>query len=339
MAKRIDPQLLNRLADEFEPNMQDAFLASVNQVTSRVKITEVEAAIRRGDIEEAVRLIGFDPLDLRPLTREMEGVYEGGGIRTAQAVEKAAPRGAQVIIRFDVRNLRAEQWIAQRSSLLVTDIVNDQREMIRAALRDGLSRGLNPKTVALDLVGRINPKTGNRVGGLIGLTQRQEQWQRNYLNELLSDDPALLRNALTRDLRDRRFDRAVAKAIREGKPIPAATRRKMLAAYRNKSLRYRAETIARNETLAALNEANREAYRQAVESGAIKEDAIKRYAHTAGDERVRDDHVLIPGMNADGVGLNQPFQTPEGAFMTAPFGIQCRCFVETRIDFLAEALN
>ena len=336
--KRIDPQLINRLAADLEPAMLDAFLASVNQIKDRVKVGEVEKAIRRGDIDEAVRLIGFDPLDLRPLVRSIGATFEAGGIATAKAIEKAAPKASQLVIRFDARNPRAETWIGQRSATLVTQIVDDQTNMLRTAMLNGIEKGNGPRTIALDLVGRINKTTGNREGGLIGLTSRQEQWQRNYLSELSSDDPKILRRALSRGLRDKRYDAAIKRAIRDGKPLDAATRNKLITTYRNRSLRYRGETIARTETLEALNTGNREAYQQAVDSGSIRAEAVKRFVRTAGDERVRHEHALIPAMNTDGVGLNNYFATPDGPYINAPFGVQCRCYVETRVDFLAGVL-
>lgn len=324
MAKRIDPRLIDRLAAEYEPKMVEAFLASINQIKDRVKVGQVEDALRRGDVEDAIRLIGFDPLDFRPLSREIATTYEAGGFATAKAIEKAAPKASQLIIRFDARHVRAENWIAERSAKLITgNIVEDQISMLRSVMYNGLSSGSNPRTVALDIVGRVNKRTGNREGGILGLTERQVEWQNNYLKEITSDNPGELRKALQRELRDKRFDRVIVKAIKDGKPINAAMREKMVRSYRNKSLFYRGETIARTETLDALNAANHEAYQQAVDNGSIAEQDVKRFAHTARDERVRHDHRLIPGMNSEGVGLNESFRTPDGPYMTAPFGIQC----------------
>ena len=51
----------------------------------------------------------------------------------------------------------------------------------------------------------------------------------------------------------------------------------------------------------------------------------RRYWQTAGDERVRIAHQQVPGMNRDGVPLNQPFATPLGPCFTPPLEAGCRC--------------
>jgi uncharacterized protein with gpF-like domain len=105
----------------------------------------------------------------------------------------------------------------------------------------------------------------------------------------------------------------------------------MINAYRNRALRYRAEQIGQAESLKAIGAAQIEAYQQAVDKGAIEADQVARFWITKGDARVRPEHRLIPGMNKDGVGLNQPFRTPEGPTLYPPLGFGCRCRVRMEI--------
>ncbi|MEW9854108.1 phage minor head protein [Novosphingobium sp. M1R2S20] len=51
----------------------------------------------------------------------------------------------------------------------------------------------------------------------------------------------------------------------------------------------------------------------------------RRYWRTAGDERVRVSHAQVPGMNPNGVPLDQPFATPLGPCFTPPLEHGCRC--------------
>ncbi len=206
--------------------------------------------------------------------------------------------------------------------------------MIRNHLVAGMEAGLNPRTVALDLVGRVDLR-GVRSGGVIGLTDTQAGWVRNFANELATDPAA----ALTRKLRDKRFDRAILKAIEDDKEIPADLRQKMVTAYANRALRLRAESIARTEAIASLHNAQGIAMEQAFANDAVDPSAVTQIWHTAHDNRVRDTHAVMDGQQQPW-GSN--FITGSGAQLRFPGDdmgppeevINCRCWREMKVDFL-----
>jgi hypothetical protein len=133
----------------------------------------------------------------------------------------------------------------------------------------------------------------------------------------------------------------VLKAIRDGTSIAPEIQVKMATQYANKALKYRADVISREETVKALGAAQTEVYQQQIDSGKLDADLITRFPVTAGDERVRHTHRLVPGMNKDGRKWGEPFQTPMGPKMHAPYEgeIQCRCYERIRIDYLGAALR
>ncbi len=241
-----------------------------------------------------------------------------------------------MVFQFNVRNPQAEAWISQFSSNAVTEILDDQRTMIREYLRAGLEKGNNPRTVALDIVGRIGPN-GTRQGGAIGLTSSQAQWVRNYADELASDNP---QQALVRLLRDKRFDKTILKAADSGEPLSADQIQLMVQAYTNRALRYRAENIARTEAMSALHESQNQAIEQAVASGAIQSSAVTYIWNTAEDSRVRDSHEA---MDKQRVSRGESFITGNGIPLRYPGDpegppeeiINCRCWREPDVDFLA----
>jgi hypothetical protein len=335
MPSNRDP--IEALLDQFEPRIRDAFLAAIQRIVDKVSIKQLEDRLRVGDIEGALRAVGLDPNDFAALRNEIVAAYGAGGSAVADTIPAArGADGALIKVLFDIRSPRAEAWARDKSSTLVTEIVEDQRAMIRENMRAGLEAGRNPRDTALDLVGRIDPRMKKRTGGVIGLTSTQEKWQRNYAAELASSDPAELRNALGRGLRDKRFDAAVLKAIRDGKPIPAETRAKMVAAYRNRSLKFRADTISRTETIRALGASKVEAYEQAIDKGQVREQDLLKIPHSAGDERVRHNHREVERLNRKGVPWRQAYQVPPGMApqMHAPYDeVQCRCREEIRINY------
>lgn len=212
---------------------------------------------------------------------------------------------------------------------------------MRRALFNGRVSGDNPRTVALDIVGRLNRATGRREGGIVGLRSDQIEAAERAFAQLRSGDPEQLRAYLGRKLRDKRFDRTVAKALREGVAVPADKARAMVQSYRGRMLKYRGELIARTETLRSLNAAQDEAIRQVVDSGRLQQRQVTRFWDSAGfDGRTRDTHLAMEGQERP---LDQPFASPNGALLMYPGDttfnapasetVNCRCVVRMDIDF------
>jgi len=340
---RPSSRYIEELAAKWEPRLRDAFLEAIQDLRS-VNVGSLTGLIENSDIEGALRAVGLDPAAFTPVQLELTRIYNEGGIAAARTIPPARMVGGyEVQIRFDVRNPEAERIIREQSSTLVQDITDDQRTTVRSYLQRNLAQGANPRTAALDLVGRLDRKSGQRVGGVIGLHSTQEKWLASYTDDLASTDPVALRRLLDRGLRDKRFDSSVLKAIRDGTGIPADLQARMRLAYASRALRWRGENIARTETIRALGSAQTQAYEQAIANGLVDQDSITRYWVTVGDLRVRPDHRLIPGMNKQGRRWREPFATPKsrhsptGLSLHAPHDtdIMCRCYERIRINFLA----
>jgi hypothetical protein len=333
-------QRLDALVDEFAPQIRMAFLAAIQDVVDTAILNRVIEAIRRGDPEAAFRALGYSEAAMRPLTAMLEKAFETGGVLTGATFPKYInTTDGRGVFRFDVRNSRAEAYLREQSSSLITRIENDTRANIRNVLTTGMEAGRNPRNVALDIVGRMGPD-GHRVGGIVGLTQQQEFWVQNYRLKLETLDPAHERL----ELRRKGSDGVVNRAIRTGKPLPPETIEKLVTAYKNNALRYRGEAIGRTEALQSLNRAEWEATKQAVAMGATKESAVAREWDDTGDGRTRPSHRALNGQR---VGLDEPFVSPlTGARMMHPGDVSlgapareivmCRCRVRTVIDWLAD---
>lgn len=317
--------------------VRDAFLLAVQSISDGVQINELIAAIETGDYERVFVLLNMNTPAFRPLTRALEKAFESFGDSKGDTfpARLKTPVGS-FVFRFDIRNERAEKWLKEQSSELIASVQDDARSAIRNAMARGLENGANPRTTALDLVGRIDRSTGNRVGGVIGLTKNQEFWVESARRRLVMLDSKYF----SLSLRDKRFDKIVSDAIASGKPLDAETIDKLVMRYKMSALRHRGENIARTETIRSLNAADDEATRQAVASGAIRESAVKREWDSAGDNRVRPSHKLMDGQQ---VGLNEPFTSPKGDKLMYPGDaslgasadeiVDCRCRVKTIIDW------
>lgn len=331
------------LLDDLSPSVRDAFVEAIEDIKSEAQIAVIAEYIKSGDIDGAIDALNLDTAFFAPLYASMAAVYmQGGRAGLAQLPPIPEPNGpGRVVIRFDGRNPRAEAWIKDYSSRLVVEIVEDQVQGLRRVIRDGMEAGNNPRTTALDIVGRINRATGRREGGIVGLTSQQMSWVQNARAELESGDPARMESYFGRRARDKRFDRTVRKAIDKGERIAAADVRRIVERYEMKLLKYRGDVIGRTETLRSLNAAKHEGLMQLVERGKVRADQIKRVWDATGDSRTRDSHRAMEGQTVD---LDQPFTTPSGFKMMWPGdpngppeeSIQCRCVTAIRIDFMAD---
>lgn len=179
------------LLDRLSPQVAAAFEQSIANIQSDARLRVLEDAIRRQDVQALIDALGLEDAYFAPLDRALRDAYEqGGDWAMQQFVSMAAAQGAEVRARFDNRNRRAEAWLREQSSRLIVEIQEDQRKAAREALERSLARGDGPRTTALDLVGRINRATGQREGGIVGLTSQQSAWADNALDELTSGDPA-----------------------------------------------------------------------------------------------------------------------------------------------------
>jgi hypothetical protein len=192
---------------------------------------------------------------------------------------------------------------------------------------------------------------------VIGLTDRQAQAVKNFRKELetfhlrrsaggynlggkisrapggaqvyaLDEDGQLKDGILERRLRDFRFDGQLQRAMQQGKPLTPAQIDKMVEAYARKYLKYRSETIARTEALRTTNFGVQDAWRQAIASGTVPEENIRRQWVLSRDERLCSLCAPVPRMNPKlGVAFGQPFATPKGAQMLPPLHPNCRCTI------------
>lgn len=334
-------RLFEELLARYAPQVAAAFREAVADIAAQADLQRIITALQRGDIDAAIEALHLDTAAFNKLDQAVRSAYTAAGDGAASTLPKITDRlGATVVIRFDGRNYRAEAWLRDNSSQMITRIVDDQRAAVRSALTSGMVQGQNPKTVALDIVGRTNRATGAREGGIIGLTAQQEDYARNARAELASGDPEQLRHYLTRTRRDKRFDRSVNKAIREESAVPAEIVGKATVAYQRRLLQLRGELVGKVEAFTAIAEGKHEAFAQAIESGKINATAVTKTWRHFGSEHPRIQHIF---MNRKKVGFSEDFVLPDGTRMRFPHDPRapishragCRCGADYNIDFLA----
>lgn len=340
MAKtRSQRQVIEDLARTYGRAVADAFAEAMNELRSAAEVQRVIRELTRGNIEGAMEALHIEPQVFDRLSEAIRQAHIEAGRSALTFLPSKGADGLAMVVRYTVGDPIAARWLEDHSARLVTRITDETRQVVRRHLADGMRAGRGPRAVALEVVGRVNRATGRREGGILGLTAPQEQALARARDELAAGDEARLRNYLRRERRDRRFDRTVERSIRDGTPIDAETRGRMVRAYEGRLLKLRGDTVGRVEAMTALQRGSFDAYRQAIEAGKVDAAAVTKIWRSARDLRVRHSHIVLDGESA---GFLTPFTSPSGAQMMHPMDtslgagaeeiINCRCWCEYRVD-------
>lgn len=314
-------QRLDTLLAGQEETVRSAFLRFVADVQSLDVVRRVRRILETQGIEAALDMIRQFTVQLGDAIDEVfQEMAEDEVERIARSIfgpEATAPR---VGLSFDPAFPRAAETMRRNRLEFLREFEEAQREAAREAMVESFRQGL----------GAIG--TARAFRDSIGLTNFQRLAVANYRRMLENGDAT----ALMRDLRDRRFDRSVRRAIDTGEPLGPERIARMVERYRQRYLQYRAETIARTETVRSASLARDEALRQTIDRLGISPSDVERTWRSTRDNRVRDTHREMDGQVR---GLSEPFVSPAGSSLMYPGDpaapaeevINCRCVYTVRI--------
>lgn len=324
-----------------EPATARAFLAAIKDLTDLTIIRRLTAALRSGNVAQAIRTLNIDAVVFQAMQLNVTGTYTATGSLVINATTWRLPDLSKAVIRWDMANPVAEAWVREQSSKLVTRITAQTIEGVQTAIANGYALGQGPNTIALDIVGRIGAN-GTRTGGLLGLSKPQVDYVSNMRARLLSGDPKELRKVLLMSKRDRRFDAAIRRSIASGKPMTAMQVDRLTQRYSARLLKLRGDTIARTETAHAVEAGRMDAFRQGMDGASIPPQAVYRQWLHGGPapSMARADHSAMHRKKI--VGLDDPWIVG-GALMMYPLDtsmgagpehiVNCRCMQNIRIDY------
>jgi len=301
--------IAHRIADRFGPAIAGAFVTALSRLDAGIDQTELASAVASGNVDAIVAAVAPSRLG---------AIFLGGGslasvlLNTSSAMGRA---GADVLTEvtgiqasFNATDPNVVMFARNHAAQLVVDVADDVREAIRIVTATGAAEGLTVQQQA-----RV-------IRNVVGLPPN---W---------ADAPS----ALGRELRDGRFtssrrlsaiDKAkIRKRLREG-TIDEDFIQQMQTNYSRSLVNRRAQNIARTESSFSANHGMRTGWRQARDQGVLPED-VRRVVVVTPDERLRSSHAAVPGMNRDGVGLDEPFRTPWGKLEGPPWApdpYNCRC--------------
>jgi hypothetical protein len=305
---------LERIALAFEPRIANSLLDVFEQIRSELVLKEVEEILLRGGISAVMGLISNleDYISAAIRSEIVDAVSQSGRI----AIHLLPEGSAKATYVFNILDPNTISELNNHNARLVSYISQSTRQAVQQSLEANIIAGNNPIKTARDFRDSI------------GLTDIQEQAVRNFRAGLESGSST----PLQRELRDRRFDRSIQRAIASGESIPADKVDKMVERYRQRMINFRAQTIARTESIRAINMGEFESLRQAEESGELIVKYTRHWVFTH-DDRTRYSHRGIPVLNPNGRSIHEYFITPLGNRLRFPGDpnapaeevVNCRC--------------
>lgn len=308
---------LEALTGRLSRDMQRVFLDAIERLSDRIDVREIIRLLNEDRVAEAIQVVNAAMVSngLSPVGAAVTDGVLIAGRATVEAIRQIRSL-SNIEVAFRLTNPRTMEFLQRYEMGLIREMTDEALANVRRVITAGVEDGRNPRDIARD------------VRAHIGLTRYQSQIVQNYRRNLQQLD----RRALGRELRDRRYDKIVGRAIEGDAPLPADKIEQLVRAYERRWLKHRAETIARTEALRSLNIGNHEAWTQAAETGQFPESKIVRKWVYTTDARTRDWHRNIPRLNPGGVGLREPFKSDLGPIMhpgdpSAPPAntINCRC--------------
>ncbi len=243
--------------------------------------------------------------DQRSLQDEVMRTFEAGANFAIEQLASVEVKKYSIAtaMAFSMQNPEVVAWLARYAFDFIRNITADQMVAMRSLLLEALSSGINPRESAA----KLKP--------LLGLNSQQSNAVLSYRRLL---EEGKYTQAAGRQLRDRRFDASLLRRT----TLSQEQIDRMVQRYAERQLRYRAETIARTESIRAANQGQLEAWRQANAQGLL--DASLREHWLPGPEACPQCDE-IPSLNPGGVAIQGLFNTPYGMLAAPPAHPSCQC--------------
>ena len=240
-------------------------------------------ALQHSTPDKVVSLIPVEPwLEIQPAIQD-ELLAE---LRDAGAAVKVTPmEKATLRYSFDQGRPEAAAWAAKEAGLLIREITEEQRALVRGFVSRAQMGEMDIRQLARQL------------RDIVGLTEQQAQWVENHRNTRISE--LMSEKGMT-------FDQAFDAS-------DASTNR-----YQKRVHRMRAETIARTETLRAARNGQQQSFAQAREQGFMRFTVLEW--STAEDDRVCE---ICGPLNGLQIPMDAQFPGVDG--WTDGAHINCRC--------------
>lgn len=312
-------QVAHRIAARFEPQVAQAFLRSVERLAKRIDEAVLRSALVSQSIEQVYAAVGANTLELLLLNAGLTEALERTATTTGQTGASILSDVLGVEVRFNATDPNAILFAREQSNRLIVAVTEDVREAVRIIVASGQAFGLTIDEQAV----AIRQLVGLRPAHVTApLNFARELREGTFRRSRLLHDPTL--PPRQRRAMRRRVLGEIDEKLGSG-DVSEAWIAEQQARYADNLRSRRALDIARTETLRSSNFGQRENWRQAKRDGHLPETARRMWIVTP-DDRLRETHAAVPGMNPDGVLIDSGvYDTPLGPSTGPPLEVNCRC--------------
>lgn len=299
-------EVSRRMAARYGPATAARFLSSIGRLQGMIDLDELADAVASGDWNQINAAVGASRLTaIFAGGDSLADVLQGAATATGKSGAELLSNALKVRVGFNAVDPNVVMFAREQAANLVVAVTGDVIEAIRIVTATGALEGLTTRmqAVAIRQVVGLPP---NWAGAPGALADELRAGRFTYSRRLSAADKA-----------------KILKRIRE-ETVTEEFIEEMRQRYAFSLLNRRAQNIARTETLRAAHHGQRVGWKQAITDGHLPATARRAWIVTP-DERLR--HGEVPGMNPDGRGIDEPFETPEGSVMNPPSRTNCRCGV------------
>lgn len=323
----------DNLHKQYEPKVIAAFQRAVHEVKQSIDMRALTEACANHSVHDAQEVVDAKAQWTKHLNGQfrilIHNAYHEGALIGAKQIIRNPKKVAKAGPSLNITNQKAVDYLAESLPELIKEITEQQALAVQEILLDGINMGHS----AVEMAREIRDS--------VGLTEAQAQYVQNFRAQLESGE-----NLGYTPVDERRLsatDQQMATDEFNSPEVDMGTIDLLVDKYAFSLTNLRAETIAVNEIHDASIQGQEDLWKSAVDLGYLDPSLTRRNWLGTDDGREREDHIAVPEMNPDGVGIDEDFDTPVGP-VHAPgqsgipeFDIRCRC--ATFLTFLDNENN
>lgn len=300
-------RLVKRIADQHGVKAAAAWTQSVLRHQAQIDLAALRSAIASKNVANIEAVVAASKLQQtagRALREPFASAAQAAGSGSAAILKANGIAASFNVVHPNVVNFAREQ-----AASMVVGIPAETKQVIAEVIALGAQHGL---TVA---------EQARAIREVVGLPPPWAAAPVSLAREIRAGEAAAATS--------RRLSAAAKQQIRSkiaAGTVTDAFVNEMTAQYAASLINRRALNIARTETLRASHHGLTESWKQAQQQGVLPTTA-RRFWIVTPDDRLSPEHASIPGLNPNGRGMDEPFETTEGPYMYPPSRPNCRCSV------------